>query len=73
LDEGKGNDHNNGVGDMPSPSTKEAQQILSTSDIEHKDKGKGPIGGACKKDKMHKEPLVYTLTNDDMVRIKYQV
>jgi hypothetical protein len=36
-------------------------------------KGKEPVGGAHKKVKVHKEPLVYTLTNDDMDHIGYQV
>jgi len=38
-----------------------------------KDKGKEPAREAHKKKKAHREPFVYTLTDDDMDRIGYQV
>jgi hypothetical protein len=41
--------------------------------LKQKDKGKELEGGAHKKTKAHKETPIYTLTNDDMDHIRYQV
>jgi hypothetical protein len=49
MDEGHGNDQNNGRGDTPGPSTEEAQQTVPMETVKHKDKGKEIIGGECKK------------------------
>jgi len=38
-----------------------------------KDKGEVPTGGSYKNMKAHKEPFIYTLTDDDMDRIGYQL
>jgi hypothetical protein len=41
--------------------------------VKIKDKGKEQVGHAHKKTKVHKKTPVYTLTNDDMDHIGYQV
>jgi hypothetical protein len=58
---------------MPGPSTTKVQQTVPTIGEKRKDKGKELVGGEHKKTKAHRETLVYTLTNDDMEHIGYQV
>jgi hypothetical protein len=49
------------------------QETKSIFREKRKDKGKGPTPLACKKKKYHKDPTIYTLTNDGIDRIGYQV
>jgi hypothetical protein len=57
---------------MLGSSTTKFQQTIPTSE-KQKDKGKEPTGGARKKTKVHNETPIYTLTNENMDLIGYQV
>jgi hypothetical protein len=64
-DEAEGSEQGNGEGD--------AHEIVPNLGEKRKDKGKGTKKFACKKRKSHRVPTIYTLTNDDIEKIGYQV
>jgi hypothetical protein len=64
-EEDQGNGQSNSAGDV--------QHTIPQAGEKRKDKGKRTTTSAWKKMKSHKEPSIYTLMDDDIDNIDYQV